>query len=157
MGLNPTDRTGWLLGLLTSVSVIVSAIAAETSQPDWTLDSVNHCRVWNQNPRGNEGVIWSGECRDGYAQGRGTVQWYHDQRPTDRYVGELRGGKANGYGVLTMGNGDRYEGHWVDGKAEGLGHVLLSSGYDYMGIWSDGCARDGDKFVAVGRDPSSCY
>ena len=33
-----------------------------------------------------------------------------------KYVGEVKGGKMHGQGILTSSNGNIYEGKWVNGK-----------------------------------------
>ena len=131
-----------------------AAIAAEVSAPGWVADPSSGCRVWNPNPQENETVLWSGGCRDGLAEGRGMLQWFHDGRPTMRYEGEFRAGKENGHGILTKQDG-RYEGEFRDGRAYGVGHVE-GPGYSYTGVWTDGCFREQDVIIGIGRDPSSC-
>src|SRR5204862_870670 len=127
-------------------------------QLNWVVDRNSGCQIWNQLPEENEAVSWSGTCDRGLAHGPGVLQWFHEDRPTERYDGELRDGKASGHGVLIMRNGDRYDGEWRDGKADGLGQVALSSGYTYIGIWSDGCVRDGNNnVIGVGRNPTTCH
>ena len=142
------------VGVSIAAVVSVSAVAAKTLQPGWVTDPKNDCRVWNPNPQENETVSWSGGCRDGLAEGRGVLQWFRNERPEARYEGELRGGRENGYGVLTKPKA-RYEGEFRDGRADGSGH-FVGPGVDYTGLWTDGCLRDGNRVIGVGRDASSC-
>jgi len=46
---------------------------------EWKLD-IQNCNVWNPSPIPNETVEWQGKCKDGYAHGLGTVQWFKDDR-----------------------------------------------------------------------------
>jgi hypothetical protein len=131
------------------------AIATDSPQPGWVADPKSGCRVWNPNPEENEAITWSGGCRNGVAEGHGVLQWFHNKRPTTRYEGELRDGKADGRGLLTKREGIRYDGEWQDFKANGLGHFVAPH-YEYIGVWSGGCARDGEKRIGVGRDASTC-
>ena len=132
------------------------AVSAESAS-DWVIDRSNGCRIWNQVPEENEAVLWSGGCRDGLAEGRGIVQWFHDGAATERYEGELRAGKPNGHGILTRRNGDHYDGDWRDGKADGAGQVELRSGYRYNGVWAAGCTRDDqNNVIAVGTNAGTC-
>ena len=73
-------------------------------------DPCTGCRVMNANPKRNEAITWSGGCENGLAQGQGILQWYENDRPAERYEGELHGGQINGHGVLTTEDGGRYEG-----------------------------------------------
>src|SRR6266853_1959819 len=152
----------WCLGERACVGGLIAVMlsfawtgmAAQPLRPDWVTDPSSGCRVWNPNPQGDETITWSGACRDGLAEGRGVLQWFHNMRPAERYEGEFRAGRENGYGVLSKPKA-RYEGEFKDGKAHGLGHYV-APGYNYTGIWADGCFRDGNKVVGIGRDASSC-
>ena len=90
----------------------------------------------------------------------------------------MRDGKISGYAVVTAwDNGpryrdviddkgighdletwpsSRYEGGFVDGVADGAGFLVDSNGITYNGEWTNGCLRDGNKWAAVGVDPSTC-
>lgn len=100
-----------------------SAVAQSQSgkPPAWIADSKTGCKVWNPAPQAHETIHWSGHCDAGYAQGKGTLQWYENGKPGDRYVGEYQGGKRNGHGVVTMGNGTRIEGDWRNDELLQLG------------------------------------
>lgn len=82
--------------------------------PSWIADSKTGCKIWNPEPQSHETIHWSGGCQGGYAQGKGTLQWFENGKPGDRYEGEYQGGKRNGHGVVTMSNGTRIEGDWRD-------------------------------------------
>jgi hypothetical protein len=90
-------------------------------QPAWIADSKTGCKVWNPAPQAHETIHWSGDCDSGYAQGKGTLQWYENGKPGDRYVGDYQGGKRNGHGVVTMSNGTRIEGDWRNDELLQLG------------------------------------
>lgn len=82
--------------------------------PAWIADSKTGCKVWDPAPEPGEAVRWSGPCKDGYADGEGTLQWTQNGRPSDRYDGEYRHGKRNGQGTVTYRNGEKVEGDWND-------------------------------------------
>ena len=124
--------------------------------PGWWTDARTGCRVWNNQPRLDETVTWSGACGpDGLATGRG-VQEFHHRGGVTRYEGEFRSGKKHGTGTLTWASGSRYAGAWRDGRAHGIGVYTLSNGAYYEGTWDDGCFRDRDRLAAVGRPLSEC-
>ena len=49
------------------------------------------------------------------------------------YVGQVKDGKANGYGVALLNTGSRYEGQWKDNMRHGEGTYYWSDGQYYMG------------------------
>jgi hypothetical protein len=44
-----------------------------------------------------------------------------DTKPGNRYVGQMRNNKENGFGIYFYQNGDKYEGEWMNGKKHGTG------------------------------------
>ena len=119
---------GLLLGL---------AAACASAGDGWIADK-NGCKLANPSPKPSETVTWSGICTDGFADGKGVVQWYEDGRPGVTYKGALVRGAASGQGKLTMPDGATYEGGWLDGKQEGNGRYLAPGGARYEGEWKDG-------------------
>jgi len=82
--------------------------------PRWITDAKSGCKIWDPAPEPQETVNWSGACTGGLATGKGTVQWFENGKPGDRYIGEYQGGKRNGHGVAIFSNGTRIEGDWRD-------------------------------------------
>jgi hypothetical protein len=165
--------------LLISLSLALTALAAAAEpagRGDWMVDARSGCKVWNPHPQPNEGVHWSGECKDGLAHGHGIVQWLRDNTPlerdegewrqgrqtgravqvwpTGRYEGEVANGEPHGTGVLTLPT-LRYEGEFRNGKANGSG-TMVRANESFRGLWKDGCFRDGDRRAAVAVPLSSC-
>ena len=128
---------------------------AQGIAPDWTSDPRSGCRVANPNPQPNESITWSGGCRNGFAQGRGVLQWFENGQPAEHYEGEMDGGRMNGNGVLNTSDGGRYDGEFRDGKANGSG-TWTAPGGSFSGIWTNGCLKDGNRRAYVGADPSAC-
>jgi MORN repeat protein len=136
-------------------------VGAQTADPGWAADPKTGCRVWDPHPQPRQSISWSGRCIDGFAEGRGIVQWFkdalvfekdegewHEGRqtgkgvqtwPTGRYDGELRNGEPSGHGVLTLGDA-RYDGEFDRGRPHGVGMLKNSSG-TFQGVWRDGCFR----------------
>jgi len=170
---------GCSLGLAISVNLALThhLVAAEVeSRGDWMADARTGCKVWNPHPRPDEGVRWSGACKDGLAHGFGVVQWVRDYTPlerdegewregrqigkaiqvwpTGRYEGEVVNGEPQGRGVLILPT-LRYEGEFRNGKANGSG-TMVKSTETFEGSWKDGCFRNGARRAAVGVPMSSC-
>jgi hypothetical protein len=126
----------------------------------------NGCKTVDNLPAPNKTLSWSGGCKDGWLDGRGTIEWKEDGTTT--YVGEItmvRGqpngngkinnlkskwsyegdmlnGKFHGYGQFrNIANGVRYVGEFWEGKEQGLGTLYFPSGNRQEGQFSDGKAE----------------
>ncbi|HEY1503107.1 MAG TPA: hypothetical protein VGF92_02340 [Stellaceae bacterium] len=97
------------------------ALAQPGKTANWIADSKTGCKLRNPSPQAHETIRWSGSCEGGYAQGKGTVQFYENGRPGDRFEGEYQAGKRNGHGIAIMGNGTRIEGDWRNDELLQLG------------------------------------
>ena len=53
------------------------------------------------------------------------------------YVGQVKHGKANGYGVALLNTGSRYVGEWKDNQRHGEGTYYWSDGEYYKGTFRD--------------------
>lgn len=97
------------------------------------LDNRSGCFFWNPVLGKNETVTWVGECKDGIAQGQGTLTfvWDGDHRAVDE--GMLIDGKQQGRWVLRVSNGDVEEGLYKDGKRAGR----------WVIHWADGSVGEG--------------
>ena len=85
-----------------------------SSEGCW-MDVSNHsgCFLWNPEPRDGVSVIWSGECSEGFAEGRGDARWqWNDGSAIES--GLFQGGKREGRHVVNWSNGDRYQGSYVN-------------------------------------------
>lgn len=104
-------------------------------------------------------AVWTGPCKDGFAEGEGTLQWtlagkkdvryqgvmkagrYHGLGYTmspdnTQYEGEFVAGRREGYGIQVSPTGDRYDGHWKGGIREGQGKMVYALGGTYEGAWA---------------------
>jgi len=96
------------------------------------------CKVANPSPKPEESVRWNGPCVDGYADGKGLLQWYIKTVPSTRYEGALKRGQLTGQGKLTMPDGASYDGQWLAGKQQGKGVQSMPDGSRYEGEWKNG-------------------
>jgi hypothetical protein len=129
-----------LLLILLAGSLAVPALA-ETGRPptQWIVDPNSKCKVANAFPSAAETISWSGQCKDGYAEGQGVAQWYKAKKPTlKKYVGEMHAGFMNGKGVFTQSNGDTLDGTFKDGSLNGEGKAVWFNKNKYEGQWRDG-------------------
>ena len=173
----------WRVGLALLSLLLIAVVAgsepslAQAPQPGaWIADPGTSCKVWNPNPQGGETVKWSGPCVNGLAQGRGSLQWFKDNRLLEqdegewqggrqtgsgtqvwqggRYEGQLRDGEPDGHGVWTLPTG-RYEGEFQNGKPNGEGKLSNANGV-FEGIWTNGCFRDGTRRAYAGVPSTAC-
>ena len=126
--------------LLLAILLVAGPALAQAPSPDsWIADSKTGCKIRNPAPQPRESVTWSGACPNGIAEGTGVLQWFDDDRPTDRYEGEVRDGWENGRGIATSNViADRYEGDWRDGWRHGQGIYSFDNGDRYEGEWFEG-------------------
>jgi hypothetical protein len=109
------------IAAMLAVSVEARAQTDNPAKPGWIADPKTGCKIWNQAPEPHETITWSGPCKDGYADGTGTLQWIENGKKGDRYDGEYGHGKRNGHGIVTEHNGTRVEGDWHDDELQQIG------------------------------------
>jgi len=98
----------------------------------YAQDSAAVCKVKMENIAGT----YSGECRNGYANGKGEAKGIH------HYLGLFKNGLPNGKGIYYYNDSLFYSGNFQDGIKEGKGetHDLRNPGPDSLikGYWSGG-------------------
>ncbi|MBI1320954.1 MAG: hypothetical protein GC168_18665 [Candidatus Hydrogenedens sp.] len=130
-----------------AVTMPVSSAAGE-----WLVDAKSGCRVWNGFPEPGETMTWDGACENGFATGKGTLDWFKDGKPNGNYVGERKDGKANGYGINSWLSGDRYEGNWKDDQPNGKGTYTWANGSGYQGDWVEGRKEGNAVYIWANGD-----
>lgn len=96
----------------------------ESSTGNWITDQRTKCKVWIPDPKINRtAVTWSGSCKNGFAEGEGTLEWFKDGNSIEVCQGKMREGKLNGHGFLTLGNFGRFEGEFLDNQM--YGHLVF--------------------------------
>jgi hypothetical protein len=107
-------------------------------------------------PRDND-ISWEGPCKNGYADGRGTLTWRAQDNTKWKlegtlargaiageatrssgeatYIGTFRNGVPHGTGYFRYADGDQYEGGVADGLHEGPGLFVQRDGSSYEGYW----------------------
>ena len=149
------------LGLFTIALVVLGPLVATPGKAKgfWVSDPTTGCKTWDDAPEPATSVTWSGTCKDGFADGRGTAQWVIKGKPEDRYEGEMQGGKMAGAGILSFPNGMRYEGAFKDNDFHGRGKLTYSNGDVYEGEFVDDdrsgtgtfTMKDGRRYVGGWR------
>jgi hypothetical protein len=115
------------------------------------------CRIASVMPAPTGAVSWSGDCKDGYANGKGVLEWdaagegkrrleaalvrgevsgegkltYRD----GSYTGTFRRGMPHGTGFFKYADGNMYEGGVDNGQSEGRGLQIALDGSTFEGEW----------------------
>jgi hypothetical protein len=113
----------------------------------WQKVDNQNCEIWNELPRPQETVTWSGGCNSGKAKGMGHLKWSYfflNDQSQETFEGDLVGGLAHGQGVITWSDGDRYEGDFVRNLFSGQGLFSWANGNRFEGSFKD------DKFNGQG-------
>ena len=82
--------------------------------PDWIIATNKPCKIWNPAPQPNESVTWTGDCKDGFASGKGVLLWFENGKKDMEYDGVYMNGKRNGPGTIIAPDGKREQGVWVN-------------------------------------------
>ncbi len=107
------------------LTILLSAVILMTVPP---LGAQSGCRVLMP----SISDIYTGECRQGLADG------YGEATGTDSYRGQFRRGLPDGEGIYTWASGATYRGRWKKGMRDGMGtYSFMVNGRDSVqaGIW----------------------
>jgi hypothetical protein len=130
------------------------------------------CRLAAVRPAPAQAPSWSGACKDGYADGKGVLEWRNKDGkafrlaasfvagqvqgegelhyPNDTvYTGSFKGNVPDGHAYVRYADGGQYEGDIRMGQREGAGEFLYPNGDDYKGQWRHG-SREGFGEVSYG-------
>ncbi len=121
----------------------------------YTTTTDSHCKVLNQNPQPNETATWNGNCINGFASGKGTLQWYENGKKTDVVIANFHNGKKTGKGKYIYANGDIYEGDYLNGKKQIKGKYTWLNGSFYIGRYKDSKANGYGKLTLVKSDKNT--
>jgi hypothetical protein len=135
--------------MLAALAAASPAFAAD-EDVNWIADKKG-CKIANPFPQPGESVTWSGGCKNGLADGRGSMQWFIDGKPMDKFEGNLKEGWADGQGTLEREDG-RYTGDWKRSLQDGRGRFEGRDGTTYEGEWKEGKPHgDGQMQLPDGR------
>ena len=106
------------------------------------MELANHpqCYLWNPNLQSGATATWTAECRNGFAQGTGTIQWTYDAGEQS-WRGLLEDGKKEGDWVEEFDDGTIHMGPYVAGEREGDWVVRFADGRVTEGLYVDSHMR----------------
>ncbi len=131
---------------------------ADPPRTDWVADSLG-CKVANPQPQPIETITWSGHCKDGFADGAGTVAWFSEGKINGITSGTFKEGKLFGKGYVTLPHavyagvnagkrsidvrrtwpfGSRLDGEFLDNQLIGDGIITTPNGQKVVVIQIDG-------------------
>lgn len=152
------------------IALPLSIGSAYAAEPSGYLGRAD-CRIATLTPAPTRaGVAWSGACKDGYAEGKGVLEWQTREEGKRRleavlvrgevagegslayrdgtYTGSFRQGLPHGAGYVAYSKGEgQYEGGWADGLREGRGTHIDADGSSYEGEWKAGLRHGRGKAV----------
>lgn len=110
---------------LAAIALSITCQCANAS--DWVKDRETDCALWwgAQQSINKMSVAWSGGCKDGKADGRGTANWFFNGERFSRYDGDYKNGKMHGKGKLTAGVFE-YDGEFKDDLQDGYGVLTIN-------------------------------
>jgi hypothetical protein len=121
----------------------VSLMYAACAQANIAVSTTGgpECEVVNPVPKGKPReklkVTWSGACKEGYADGPGTVEWFLDGELRSHFEGSLKRGLMHGDGYWRDAHRNQYEGDFLDGEWHGKGIFQSVDLTRYEGEWRD--------------------
>ena len=68
----------------------------------------------------------------------GNGLWKKHPGNSDKFEGEYKEDKKDGYGIFTWQNGNIYKGHYKNDIREGYGEMCWTDGSYYKGQWQNG-------------------
>ena len=117
--------------------VLLNCASAFAADPVATIGPAD-CKVINPKPQPRETITWSGACKDGYADGAGTLEWFTNGKLNQHIEGSLTRGVFTGEGYRRLKDGTEYEGSFLNGQLNGKGIVQLPDKTRYQGDWKNG-------------------
>lgn len=145
-------------------------------KPQWLSDPKTGCAAFDIDAEPADGLVWSGACVDGRANGVGTATYLLQGKllrsvtgvfdagalrdghvavkwaDGSTYDGDERAGRMDGSGVFISATGDRFQGSWINDHLNGHGLAAWANGDRYEGEWRDGKAEgQGVQIWADGR------
>jgi pimeloyl-ACP methyl ester carboxylesterase len=103
--------------LFIALVLVLSQFAMAQSDSAILLrDARSGCGVWFKHYFSEDSVTWTGDCRDGLAEGSGTMSGFTLGKQTSGYTGSMRAGWPDGQGVFFFVDGRKLEGNFSAGE-----------------------------------------
>ena len=116
---------------------------------NWKSGNIFEGELVDNKLHGNGYMIWNdknekytGRWENNLQNGLGIHIWYDNKLGNnkffrDRYVGQWKDGKREGYGKFFYSNGSIYEGYWKNDKKEGFGILYVYDRNKIIGVFKN--------------------
>jgi hypothetical protein len=113
------------------LGALACAPALAQEAPAWI--GAPECRLAAVNPPPARPPSWTGRCKDGYAKGKGVLEWVDAAGKRYRLEAEFAAGRVPGEGTLHTPDGSVYTGTLSNGVPDGHGHLRTPGGTHFEG------------------------
>lgn len=147
------------------LSLFINSLSGQTN---WMIDK-NGCKFYSPDAYKRESVLWTGDCVDSLANGKGKLIYYLFGFKTKKiFDGTLINGKPEGYGKFVLYNGTILQGRFKDGdfyegtrteksrkdtyiytgkfkdnEINGIGKLVVTDSHVFKGKFEDGLPTEG--------------
>ena len=116
--MTPSRITLTTLIAFASLFAATHSVAAQESTARFSTTQTG-CKVWNPQPAVNETVYWSGDCVNGYGEGKGIIIYgvtKNGRAELSMSDTTLENGKQHGYGIAHFSNGGTSKRYYENGQ-----------------------------------------
>lgn len=135
-----------IFGFAVLLGAMASSLVPATERQ--ASDLTGGCRVRDQDPGNRKRFRWAGQCRDGFAQGTGVLEWMIDGRSAGWAEGTLVAGRLEGEAHVEWENGRSFTGTYRHGHASGHGTLTFPGGHRYVGSFKGGRPTGEGEFIS---------
>lgn len=121
---------------LICLGALTLGMAATAAEPEIHAGQAD-CRIVHPAPQPDAKGTWSGACKDGYADGKGLLQWYVLDQAMGGYDGTLVRGRPHGEGEYYYADLRIYKGGFKDGRRSGKGMLSFNGGGTLSATFED--------------------
>lgn len=88
-------------------------------------DKNKNCSVFLKHTFNEDSISWNGPCKNGLAEGKGSMLGYTEGKETMKYIGEMKNGWFHGQGTFSFWGDRKLEGNFSEGEPLFLNSTLL--------------------------------
>lgn len=118
-------HTPTLFCFFLSLEILFNKASAQENEGNFIKDAKTGCTVWFKHYFEEDSITWTGNCKDGFAEGIGTMTGFTKGRQSSQYIGQMQKGKPHGKGVFTFWGDRKLEGNFSNGEPLFLNPELL--------------------------------
>ena len=138
-----------VFGFLILLGVLVPASGSAVEK--LVFDPRSGCLIRDPDPGARRDFRWTGPCRDGFAHGRGVLEWTVDGRLGGWLEGGFVNGRPEGEARVKWQDGRTFTGTYRQGLASGYGTLGFADGHRYVGSFArDRPTGDGAFISSMG-------